>query len=133
MFEIEPHLSGETVCVNCAQPLCAHSPAHTDDENRWRCAAGDSTRYFRALYSLAELEAFDREETVFHPASIIATALHYCRRVDNIEPAIATLEGGPTAADAAKPLALRITNAIYLLRRGRPTLRRQRPSSGGDR
>lgn len=31
------------------------------------------------VYSLQELEAMDREETSFDPASIIATALHYCR------------------------------------------------------
>lgn len=36
--------------------------------------------------------------------------------VEGIEAVIATLEGGPTAADAKKPLALRITQAIGMLR-----------------
>lgn len=31
------------------------------------------------IYTLAELEAMDREETGFHPGALIETALHYCR------------------------------------------------------
>jgi hypothetical protein len=31
------------------------------------------------IYSLAELEAMDREETEFLPGALIETALHYCR------------------------------------------------------